>query len=117
MLEVKSGDLFIEGSEKYGDYREQLISWEEYYANIENYCKQVGCPTDPDVFVAGLREQLTSDVLSVDALFPFNESVSIQNGQPVIRKLTNNEKPKGLDVIEDLLAQRIPECNIMDVLS
>jgi len=30
MLELKSGDLFIEGSEKYGDYREQLISWDEY---------------------------------------------------------------------------------------
>jgi len=117
MLELKSGDLFIEGSEKYGDYREQLISWEEYHANIENYCKQVGCPTDADVFVTGLREQLTSDILSVDASFPFNESVSIQNGQPVIRKLTKNEKPKGLDVIEDLLVGRIPECNIMDVLS
>ena len=28
MRELKSGDLCIEGSEKYADYREQLISWE-----------------------------------------------------------------------------------------
>jgi len=116
MLELKSGDLFIEGSEKYGDYREQLISWEEYQANIENYCEQIGCSKDPEVFVTNLKEQLSADVLSVDASFPSNKSVSIEDGQPVIRKLAKNEKPEGMDIIEDLLAQYIPKRNITDVL-
>ena len=30
MWELKSGDLYIEGGDKYSDYREQLISWEDY---------------------------------------------------------------------------------------
>jgi hypothetical protein len=54
---------------------------------------------------------------SVDASFPANESVSIENGKPVIKRLTKREKPKGLDQILGLLEQRIPVCNITDVLS
>lgn len=42
MLELKSGDLFIEGSEKYGDYGDQLISWDEYWASLDTYCEQIG---------------------------------------------------------------------------
>lgn len=117
MLGLKSGDLFIEGSEKYGDYRNQLISWDEYWASLETYCEQIGCSAAPDIFVDHLKEQLTSTILSVDASFPSNDSVSIKDGEPIIHKLTKKEKPRGLDTIELLLAQRIPERNIMDVLS
>jgi len=117
MLGLKSGDLFIERSEKYGDYRNQLISWDEYWASLDTYCQQIGCPAGPDIFVDHLKERLTSTILSVDASFPSNDSVSIEKGEPVIHRLIKREKPKGLDTIERLLAQRIPERNIMDVLS
>jgi len=117
MLELKSGDLYIEGSEKYGDYREQLISWDEYWASLDTYCEQVGCAESPDMFVRRLKKRLTSTILSVDASFPSNESVSIKNGEPVIRKITKIERPRSIDIIEALLAQHIPECNITDVLS
>ena len=117
MLELKSGDLFIEGSEKYGDYTTQLISWEEYQASISTYCEQTGFSMDADEFVTNLKTWLTSTVLSVDASFPANESVLIENGKPIIKRLTKRERPKGLDQILELLEQRIPVCNITDVLS
>jgi len=117
MLGLKSGDLFIEESEKYGDYGDQLISWDEYWNSLDTYCEQVGCSADPDTFMNHLKERLASTILSVDASFPSNESVSIKNGEPVIHRIAKREKPRGLDTIERLLAQRIPQCNIMDVLS
>jgi len=117
MLGLKSGDLFIEGSEKYGDYRNQLISWDEYWSSLDTYCEQIGCSADPDIFVDHLKERLTSTILSVDASFPSNDSVSIEKGEPVIHRPIKREKPRGLDTIERMLAQRIPERNIMDVLS
>lgn len=51
MLELKSGDLYIEGSEKYADYREQLISWEEYYQGVGEFCEQVGLPVEKAAFI------------------------------------------------------------------
>lgn len=48
--ELKSGDLCIEGSEKYGDYRKQLVSWEEYQENVHTFCEQAGLPTNAQAF-------------------------------------------------------------------
>jgi len=46
MWELKSGDLCIEGSDKFADYREQLISWKEYEETIAAYGEQVELPVD-----------------------------------------------------------------------
>jgi hypothetical protein len=46
LWDLKSGDLYLEGSDQYADYREQLISWEEYAEQLEAYGTQVAHPTD-----------------------------------------------------------------------
>jgi hypothetical protein len=43
--DLKSGDLCIEGSEKYADYRKQLISWV-----LNTFCEQAGLPTTAQAF-------------------------------------------------------------------
>ena len=53
--ELKSGDLCIPGSEEYGDYRDQLVSWEEYDRDITGYAEQAGVSTDAAAFVADLK--------------------------------------------------------------
>ena len=52
MLELKSGDLCIPGSDGFADYRDQLISWEEYHRDIAAYGDMVGLPIDAAAFVA-----------------------------------------------------------------
>ena len=42
--ELKSGDLAVEGSEKYADYREQLLPWSECERILDAYCTEVGLP-------------------------------------------------------------------------
>ena len=37
VTELKSGDLFVENSEEYSDYRDQLISWDQYDEQVEEY--------------------------------------------------------------------------------
>ncbi len=116
-LELKSGDLFIEGSEKFGDWRNQLISWEEYNSSLETYCQQTGCTTNPNEFVKELKTWLTETIRRVDATFPANESVSIKDGEPVIHQYNRTEKPEGFAKIEQLIEQRLPEYDILDILS
>ncbi|MBD2233668.1 hypothetical protein [Phormidium tenue] len=41
LLELQSGDLYIAGSAEYGDYYSQLVTWEEYHAQIDEYGQQV----------------------------------------------------------------------------
>jgi hypothetical protein len=68
--ELKSGDLAVEGSERFADYRAQLLPWTLCEPQIAEYCQEVGLPADAPTFVAQLRERLTEVAAQVDAAFP-----------------------------------------------
>lgn len=42
--ELKSGDLAVEGSERFADYRAQLLPWAMCEPQIAEYCQEVGLP-------------------------------------------------------------------------
>src|SRR4051812_1414257 len=56
--ELKSGDLCLPGSGDYGDYRDQLVSWEEYDRDVAAYAEQAGVSADSAAFVADLKARL-----------------------------------------------------------
>ena len=117
MVELKSGDLCIAGSEHFSDYRDQLVSWEDYAQQVETYCQQVGIAADPAQFVQDLQTQLTETIRTTDAAFPTNTALTIDDGEPVLRRLKKQPEPEGLALIDRLLSERMPECNIVDVLT
>jgi TnpA family transposase len=116
-LELKSGDLYVDGSDTFSDYRAQLISWDEYEQGVKEYGEQVSIPVDGKAFVHTLREWLESLAAATDASFPNNESVRIEDGEIVLTKLERQPLPEGLRTLERLLQERLPVINIVDVLS
>ncbi|MEC4696383.1 hypothetical protein P4J02_15510 [Bacillus anthracis] len=85
--ELKYGDLCIEGSEQYADYREQLISWDEYRQNLHTFCEQAVLPTIAGEFKKQVYDKLKALAKKVDTSFPKNKAVTIRNGEPFITKL------------------------------
>lgn len=117
LVELKSGDLCIAGSERFSDYRDQLVTWEEYAQQIDYYCQQVGIAATPEPFVHHLQTQLTEAIRAADAAFPTNTSLTLKDGEPVLRRLEKVPEPEGLALVDQLLSQHLPECNIVDVLT
>jgi TnpA family transposase len=117
MVELKSGDLCVAGSERFSDYRDQLVTWEEYAHNRETYCQQVGIDPNPARFVSALKTQLTKKICATDLAFPTNTTLTIKGGEPVVRRLKKQPEPVGLAKIDQLLNERMPECNIVDILT
>jgi TnpA family transposase len=117
MIELKSGDLCIAGSERFSDYREQLVSWDAYERQIATYCHQVGLSSDPAQFVHDLQHRLMETIRCTDAAFPTNTALTIQDGEPVLRRLKRQPEPEGLALIDRLLTERLPERSIVDVLT
>jgi len=117
VTDLKSCDLYIEGSEQFSDYRDQLVTWEEYAQLAPVYCSQVGISPDPETFVQKLQTWLTETIRATDAAFPTNTCLSIQEGEPVLRKLEKQPEPEGFVFIDRLLSDRMPECSIVDVLT
>jgi TnpA family transposase len=117
VTDLKSCDLYIEGSEQCSDYRDQLVTWEEYAQFAPAYCSQVGISPDPETFVQELQTWLTETIRATDAAFPTNTCLSIQEGEPVLRKLEKQPEPEGVACIDRLLSERMPACSIVDVLT
>ena len=53
--ELKTGNICVEGSESFADYREQLLSWEQCQKSLQSYCEELDFPTEAEEFVASLR--------------------------------------------------------------
>jgi TnpA family transposase len=114
--ELKSGDLCIPGSEEYGDYRDQLISWDDYHRDVAAYAEQVGLPADTTAFVASLKTRLAETATAVDRAFPDNEHVEIVGGEPMIKRLRAKEG-EGSGQLERLLKERMTPLGILEALA
>lgn len=116
--ELKTGDLCIAGSDEYADYRTQLLAWEECEPLVPEYCRALGMPTTATDFVSGLQDWLTQTAESVDAGYPDNEQLVIdEQGRPRLQKLTAQEARPSVQALEAALVSRLPERNVIDVLA
>ena len=115
--EIKSGDVAIRGSEAYADYREQLLSWEECEPLVEDYCQQLGFANNTQAFVNNLREVLTKKAAEVDAGFPNNKALGLnESGMPILKRSEPRESKASARALEAALLQRMDERNVIDVL-
>lgn len=114
--ELKSGDLFVPGGEKFNDYREQLVNDEDFRAEIEEYEKTSGVLTDADAFIDELKSKLTTLSLEVDARFPGNVSARLENDRLVLTRHRREEPSDALKKLDQLIADRMEPVSIIDVL-
>lgn len=116
LLELKSGDLYIEGSYEFGDYYSQLISWEEYDATVAEYGEVVNLPTASKEFVAHVKQWLESIANVTDQSFPSNTEVDYKKDRLVIRR-SKKSISKSLAKLEALITERITPVNLLDTLA
>lgn len=57
MRELNSGDLYVEASDRFDDYRVHQVSDEEFQRELPRYCEIVDLPTDAKSFTKDLRER------------------------------------------------------------
>lgn len=115
-LELNSGDLFVPGSDHFSDYRDQLITWEEYEAQIGEYVAMMNLQSDPKAFTATLFERLKHKSGQVDEKFPENNFVEFKRDKLVLKKRERPKEPEGLKQLDKILTERMPETNILDIL-
>lgn len=117
MWELKSGDLYVEDSDAFADYRTQQISWAEYEASIDDFGKLVELPVEPKAFVAHVKNWLLDITQKTDQSFPNNQSVRLENGRPVLKRQKKKVDSQKLAQIESLIEERIKPVNLLDILT
>ncbi|MEH7754733.1 Tn3 family transposase [Bacillus toyonensis] len=115
--ELKTGDVSVQGSEKYADYRKQLLSWEECEPLVKEYCKELNFPSSPTQFVKQLKQNLTSVANTVDLNYPNNGQVMItEDGEPILKRFVRKTVSISSKLLEKEIIQRLPERTVLDIL-
>lgn len=115
--ELKSGDLCVQGSENFADYRDQLLPWSDCEPMVAQYCREMGFEATPSTFVELLRAWLTQTALEVDRNYPDNGQVVItESREPVLKRIPRKELSQSVRDLENKILERMPERNIIDVL-
>jgi hypothetical protein len=87
MQDLRSGDLCIPGSDRYSDYRGQLLNEDEYRNQLASYGERAGIPIDARAFVSSLKDRLAKAAISADDGFPHNEYLRIEGGEAMLKRL------------------------------
>ncbi|EMB4105139.1 Tn3 family transposase [Pseudomonas aeruginosa] len=117
--ELRSGDLCVQGSKSFADYRKQLLPWEECLQRLPAYCEKVGLPTTAKEFVASLKSQLEETAQQLDDKFPScRGDVSINDaGEPVLRRVMARDIPPSAISLQTALMQRMPARHVLDIMA
>jgi TnpA family transposase len=114
---LRCGDVYVEGSEAYADYRQQLLPWDECIPRVPAYCQTLQFASTASDFVTELRERLREASHRVDATYPDNTALTIDHeGTPHLKRLPTHPTPEALQTIEAVLKERMPECHLLDIL-
>ena len=114
--ELSTGDLFIPHSETFDDYREQMISWEQYEEELPGYCSALGLVAGDAAFTEALKVQMKEACVLADSVFPDDEYVRIEQGKLIIGKPKSNESSAEVEAIAPLLAERLEKINLLEVI-
>lgn len=114
--ELSTGDLFIPYSETFDDYREQMITWEEYEAQLPTYCEEVGLVAGDTEFTRSLKKSMEENCRKADSRFPEDELVRIENGNLIIGKPKPDQPSPEVEEIGALLRDRLDKINVLDVI-
>ncbi|ALT77166.1 Tn3 family transposase [Paucibacter sp. KCTC 42545] len=117
MEELKSGDLYVQNSDQFDDYRDHLVTWEQFEAEVGGYSAMVGLPANGDDLVTLLKQQLTELSQKVDDRIPENEHVGITETGLLIRRTDRAPPPDGLPEVDQAITNSMATTSILDVLT
>jgi TnpA family transposase len=116
MWQFKSGDLYIEKGDVYGDQWARLISWEDYDKTVQEYGERLGFPVEGWAFAGHVRKWVAETAQHADETFPDNETVRLEKGRPVVQRQSAPKPPAELADFEHLLSERRTPVSLLEVL-
>lgn len=115
--EFKTGDLCVELSEEYADYRKQLLPWSECKSMLNEYCSEMSLPNTPKEFIDNLRSQLDKKANEIDEKSPESSELVISpSGEILLTKSKSTRNVAKIKEFKKILESKMPDRNIVEIL-
>ncbi|MVF14919.1 Tn3 family transposase [Ketobacter sp. MCCC 1A13808] len=111
-----SGDLFVQKSTKYDDYRQHLVPWDEYEELVSAFCEAVGLSEYPSTFVGDLKNSFVDIVHNVDDKIPEDNFVVLHRDAISLKKRAVEKDNRQIKKVDQALRDNLPDINILDLL-
>lgn len=116
VIELKTGDIAVEGSEQFADYRRQLLPWTACKPRLRDFCDVSGLPRTAHAFVGHLQRGLRERCRAAEELLGAAPLKVGPTGDPVLPKLPSFHASKSFRAFEAEIAQRMPERTLLEIL-
>jgi TnpA family transposase len=117
--ELRTGDVAVRGSEAYANWAGQLLGWEECEGLLGEFCAEVGLPATAEAFTGELRAMLVRQAAVVDAGYPGNADLVIDEvtGAPSLKKRRAKDRSPSSLLLEAAVKERMPERSLLEILA
>lgn len=115
--ELRSGDVAVAGSDSFANLHAQLMSWDECAPLVPAFCAQAGIPAEASALTAFYREKLTATAAAVDAGYPGNTDLMLEDGRPVLRRRKGADRCPEALALERAIHDRLPHRALLDILT
>jgi TnpA family transposase len=117
--ELRSGDIAVRGSEAYANWSARLLAWEDCEDLLGEFCAEAGLPSSAEAFTSALRSRLTEQAATVDAGYPDNSDLVVDEvtGVPSLRRRRGKDREPEALLLEQAVMQRMPERTLLEILA
>lgn len=115
---LRSGDMAINGSEEFEDYRKHLLPMDECEKLIPEHCKKIGVPATAKAFVESLQKQLIKEAKKLDDKFPekSDDVILDDSGRPVVRRGEARPIPESALRLREQITSLMPQRHVIECL-
>jgi TnpA family transposase len=117
MEDLSCSDAYVKDAYVYDDPNKQFISWDEFYKNIDEYCKISGLPTGRHQLTIDLKDKLRKTAQKVNDNYRNNAYLVIsEEGKPILKKMPATKSHHNIDKIKKTVMAEMPVASIVDAM-
>lgn len=116
MGDLSCGDAYVDGAFIFDDQNKQLITWEQFDAEIDGFCDLVKIPKEPTKFVDSFQSKLRQTAKKVDENYHNNPYLIIEKELPILKKSPKKKEHPDVDKIRQMIMDEMPIKSIVDVI-
>ncbi|MGH3533479.1 MAG: Tn3 family transposase [Pseudonocardiaceae bacterium] len=106
------------GAAEYANWAAHLLSWEQCQPLLANFCAEAGLPQTAAGFTTELRERLQRAAAELDAGYPDNADLVIDEaGTPTLKRHRGRGNSASADALAEAIKQRMSERSLLGIVA
>ena len=114
--DLNCSDAYVEDAFIFDDPNKHLVTWEQFYKDVDGFVELNNLPKESGKFVALQQDKLRQTATKVDSDYPNNSNLLIDRGLPILKKPPQKKEHPELEKIRQLIMDEMPVKSIVDVI-